>query len=486
MFQNIFEYIDRLVALVRPRALVYMAIDGVAPRAKMNQQRSRRFRAAQEREEQRAIESKLRVEFKSQGIVVPEKDDGDTFDSNVITPGTEFMDRLAMALQWCALRGRAGLAAQRARLLLHCLAHLLHFASAARSGAAGVRLAGRLVAMRCGCAGHVSAAHHVTQSLLLRSDVVVMLCHPALVVLPEQAAACVDRRQARQTAYPHPFPKHACSACARPVVHTCARVCRYVHKRLNEHPGWRPLTVVLSDANTPGEGEHKFMQFLREQRGRPGWDPNTCHCVYGLDADLIHLALASHEPHFYILREVVFPPKPQGGRDGRAATAAVYEAAMAQHNSNNNSNNADAAAGGEVKAKREVARKPYQFLRIAVLREYLGLEFSDLALPFPWDLERVIDDFVFMCFFVGNDFLPHMPTLDIREQGIELMMHVYRRALPALPGYLCSGAFLSTRRVSACVSAWVAIVEGLVEGGDPTFALPSEPAFLVNDLPLLV
>ena len=74
-----------------------------------------------------------------------------------------------------------------------------------------------------------------------------------------------------------------------------------------------------------------------------------------------------------------------------------------------------------------------------MVREYLFLEFKQLKLPFEFNFERIVDDFVFLCFLVGNDFLPHLPSLSIREGAIDAIIFLYKNVLPGMGNYLTDG-----------------------------------------------
>ena len=285
MFIGIFNYIEHLYGKIKPKKLFFMAIDGVAPRAKMNQQRARRFRTALDAEE--AKETAIK-----QGMEMPKED---PFDSNCITPGTEFMAKLTEQLKY------------------------------------------------------------------------------------------------------------------------------FVNKKVSEDKDWQGVDIVLSGHEVPGEGEHKIMDYIRRAKAQPGYDSNVRHCLYGLDADLIMLGLLSHDPHFCLLREEV--------TFGRTIQ----------------------------KKPKELEHQNFYLLHLCMVREYLELEFQDLqydhALPFPFDMERVIDDFILMAFFVGNDFLPNLPNLHINESALARMFKIYKEALPKMGGYVNDHGRINLGRLGTLIES---------------------------------
>ncbi|KAJ3799720.1 exonuclease II [Lentinula aff. detonsa] len=188
----------------------------------------------------------------------------------------------------------------------------------------------------------------------------------------------------------------------------------FVNKKITEDSNWRDVQVVLSGHEVPGEGEHKIMEYIRLSRSQPDYDPNLRHCLYGLDADLIMLGLLSHDPHFCLLREEVkFGP-----------------ARKSRGNSSLDSIN-------------------FYLLHLSLFREYLHLEFNSLAteLPFDYSLERIIDDFILLAVFVGNDFLPNLPDLHIHENGLEKLFEVYKKVLTTMEGYINDAGMINLPRL---------------------------------------
>ncbi|ESN95931.1 hypothetical protein HELRODRAFT_86287, partial [Helobdella robusta] len=81
-------------------------------------------------------------------------------------------------------------------------------------------------------------------------------------------------------------------------------LCRYIDSRVSSSPSWKGLAVMLSDAEVPGEGEHKIVEYIRRQRVQAQYNANMKHCLFSVDADAIILGLTTHEPMFTILKQL--------------------------------------------------------------------------------------------------------------------------------------------------------------------------------------
>tara|TARA_A100001011_G_scaffold394642_1_gene487553 strand:+ start:22191 stop:23906 length:1716 start_codon:yes stop_codon:yes gene_type:complete len=154
----------------------------------------------------------------------------------------------------------------------------------------------------------------------------------------------------------------------------------FLKKKINEDPKWQNLEIILSNEKVPGEGEHKIINYMRSYG-----DKKETYCLYGLDADLIMLSLGTHYPNFYILREDMYD-----------------------------------------------VNNEYFLIDI-------GKVHKDLETLLYWENkendynpEYAINDFIFLCFLVGNDFLPQIPSIEILEDGIELIISIYKEI-----GYSC-------------------------------------------------
>jgi hypothetical protein len=148
------------------------------------------------------------------------------------------------------------------------------------------------------------------------------------------------------------------------------------------------IQILLATPDEPGEGEHKLYEHLRKNPLQSN-DKNIA--IYGLDADLIMLSLfhLSYTNNIFVVREAPEFMKSLGTIDMNPSLWGL-----------------DIAQFG-----RSIA--------------------NDMACSYP-DNHRMYD-YVFLCFLLGNDFLPHFPALNIRTYGIQRLLDTYRMTIGNRP-----------------------------------------------------
>ena len=140
----------------------------------------------------------------------------------------------------------------------------------------------------------------------------------------------------------------------------------YLNKQFRKHKN-----IIYDGPNNKGEGEHKIYNQLKKEPIKYN------HVVYGLDADLIMLSLMAYPYRIYLYRET----------------------------------NHFTYLNWVVETKEYV-------LDIHKLAEQLS---HIMKLP----LKSAVQNYCMLCFLCGNDFLPHSPSLNIRNNVIEYLLDVY-------------------------------------------------------------
>jgi len=165
-------------------------------------------------------------------------------------------------------------------------------------------------------------------------------------------------------------------------------------KGFNDHNS--NMQFILSDSNLPGEGEHKYLPLIRQMRKKKGIQ-NAKIYIYGSDADVIILAMGTHKNNMHIIREV---------QDEMDEMKKIYE--------------------------------DYKFVDINIdnLSNAFKHDLTRIFKDIQFDKIRILNDYIFLTFLVGNDFVLSPSFLKIKKDGMKTLIAVYHDIKLNHKGYL--------------------------------------------------
>ena len=189
------------------------------------------------------------------------------------------------------------------------------------------------------------------------------------------------------------------TVCITPGTAFMSKLSDALEKRFNNKKKMKLSEVIVSTSAEPGEGEHKIYAYIREHAE---YHRHTATAIYGLDADLIMLTLN----HLHVAKEMyLFRETPHFIKS----------------------------------IDRSLDPNQNYVLDIPMLADELGTQLNNNKRPSEERKMRIIRDYIFICFMLGNDFMPHFPALNIRTIGIDLLLNAYNHVLGSIGKYLTSG-----------------------------------------------
>lgn len=180
---------------------------------------------------------------------------------------------------------------------------------------------------------------------------------------------------------------------------------KYKHCKLDSKCNYKSnAKVIVSASDKPGEGEHKIFQYIRDNSSMFS---NHRIALYGLDSDLLMLSLlhCSHCKNIYIFREL-----PEFDNIKSILKTMPWYNSKLEYDSINQH------------VKRNQIENELLFMDILAYSN----EIKTLFISCP---PTIIDDFVFLCFLFGNDFLPSFPSFSLKNNGIQVIIDIYNSIL---------------------------------------------------------
>jgi len=170
--------------------------------------------------------------------------------------------------------------------------------------------------------------------------------------------------------------------------------------------------IIVSTSSEVGEGEHKIFQYIRDH---PTFHKNHTTLVYGLDADLIMLCIN----HLPISRKIfLFRETPEFVKS----------------------------------INMELEPNETYILNIPKLAHSITLLMNNNRAPSTLQQKNRLYDYIFLSFFLGNDFLPHFPSLNIRTQGIHVLLDAYKETIGKTEENLTNGKTIYWKNVRKLIT----------------------------------